>query len=53
MLNSNAGVGSNCGAEVEQCKAAAGVLQAMLHNDFQQPDRAFVTRGEYMLRLGL
>ena len=38
MASSNAGVGSNCDAEVEQCKAAAGVLQAVLHNDFQQPE---------------
>jgi hypothetical protein len=38
MSGSNAGAGNHCDAEVEQCKAAAGALQAMLHNDFQQPE---------------
>jgi hypothetical protein len=38
MASSNAVVGINCDAEVQQCKAAAGVLQAVLHNDFQQPE---------------
>ena len=32
------GAGKHCDAEVDQCKAAAGALQAMLHNDFQQPE---------------
>ena len=34
----NAVAGNHCDAEVEQCKAAAGALQGMLHNDFQQPE---------------
>jgi hypothetical protein len=33
-----AAAGNHCDAEVEQCKTAAGALQAMLHNDFQQPE---------------
>ena len=35
---SGAGTGNHCEAEVELCKAAAGALHAMLHNDFQQPE---------------
>jgi hypothetical protein len=30
--------GNHCDVEVEQCKLAAGALQAMLYNDFQQPE---------------
>jgi hypothetical protein len=38
MTGSSAGAGNHCEAEIELCKAAAGALQAMLHNDFQQPE---------------
>jgi hypothetical protein len=38
MSGMSAGAGSHCEAEVEQCKTAAGALQAMLYNDFQQPE---------------
>lgn len=37
-MGAGAGTSNHCEGEVELCKAAAGALQAMLHNDFQQPE---------------
>lgn len=38
MSGGSAGAGNHCDSEIDQCKAAAGALQAMLLNDFQQPE---------------